>query len=174
MWCVCVCVTQFRLLNVCMFSTPRTGMYFLHIVFDYELLTTLSIFLLLSDKHWKTACSVKPTASQNTAIKQECIPVRMRTGRSLTICQESAGGGGTEGVHALGGVCSGGVMLLGRCLLPGGMSVSGSGEVSPPRECNIPACTELHVHPSPININAQTCSKNITLATTSLRPVITS
>ena len=75
---------------------------------------------------------------------------RMRTGRSLTVCRSLLPGGG---VSAAGGVCSGGCLLPGvASLLPGG---------------GIPACTEAD---PPVNRMTNRC-KNITLATTSLRPV---
>ena len=56
----------------------------------------------------------------------------------------------------LGGVCSGG------CLVPGGCLLRGRGG-------GIPACTEADPLP-PVNRMTDRC-KNITLATTSLRPV---
>ena len=76
----------------------------------------------------------------------------MRTGRSLTVCYSLLPGeGGLPGLggSALGGVCSGGVHLV-RGVLParGGA---------------------VRRHP-PVNRITHTC-KNITLATTSLRPV---
>ena len=94
---------------------------------------------------------------------------RMRTGssRSLTVCRCLLPG---AGVSALGGVCSrgsdllpGGSAPLGMsavegCLLPGGGLLLGGG---------IPAFTEAD---PPVNRITDT-SKNITLATTSLRPV---
>ena len=118
----------------------------------------------------------------------------MRTGRSLTVCQSllpggvylvsggvlSPGGHLVPGVSApgcvcLGGVCSGGCLLQGvvcsggcllwgvsgsrGCLLQGGVC-SGGG---------IPGCTEADT--PPVNRMIDRC-KNITLATTSLRPEI--
>ena len=61
------------------------------------------------------------------------------------------GGGGvcSRGVSAPGGVCSEGCLLLGG-------------------RCGIPACTEADT--PPVNRMTNRC-KNITLATTSLRPV---
>ena len=126
---------------------------------------------------------------------------RMRTGRSLTVCRSLLGGGGVGcllrgsaprgstpracvcsqrvcllpggvsaprgcllrgstpkgGVCPHGAVCSCGGVCSGGCLLLGG----GGG---------IPACTEAD---PPVNRMPDT-SKNITLATTSLRPVINS
>ena len=75
---------------------------------------------------------------------------RMRTGRSLTVCRSLLPGGGC----LLGGVCSGGCLLLGE-----GVSALGGG---------IPPCTEADT--PPVNRMTDRC-KNITLATTSLRPV---
>ena len=62
-------------------------------------------------------------------------------------------------VSALGGVCSWRGCLLGGCLLQG---------VSAPGGCGIPAGTEAGT--PPVNRMTDRC-KNITLATTSLRPV---
>ena len=72
---------------------------------------------------------------------------RMRTGRSLTICQSLLPGGvsapGGGGCLFPGGVCSGGV-CSGGCLLPGGVCSGGSalgggvcsrGGLSAPGEC---------------------------------------
>ena len=71
-----------------------------------------------------------------------------------------------------GGVCSrGGVSAPGECLLRGGVCFWGgvcSQGVSAPGGGGIPACTEAD---PPVNRITDT-SKNITLATTSLRPVI--
>ena len=69
----------------------------------------------------------------------------MRTGRSLTVCRSLLPGGGA-------------CFLLG-CVLPRGCVLPGGG---------IPACTEAD--PPPVNRITDT-SKNITLATTSLRSV---
>ena len=71
---------------------------------------------------------------------------------------ESASGGGvcSQGVSAPGGVCFRG----GVC--SGGVSALGGGGWG-----SIPACTEAH---PPVNRMTDIC-KNITLATTSLRPV---
>ena len=83
---------------------------------------------------------------------------RMRTGRSLTICRSLLPRGGVcyWGVSARGGVCliQGGCLPLGGCLLQG----------------SIPACTEADTPLPPVNRITDT-SKNITLATTSFRPV---
>ena len=89
---------------------------------------------------------------------------RMRTGRSLTVCWSLL-----RGVSASQGVCVcqwGVCLLLGRCLLPGGcllwgLCVSAGG--------GIPARTEADT--PPVHRITDT-SKNMTLATTSLRPVI--
>ena len=69
---------------------------------------------------------------------------RMRTGRSLTVCQSLLGGG----VSAHGGVC------WGRCLLPGGLlagcllwGVSAPGGVSSLGVCGIRTCTEADTPP---------------------------
>ena len=82
---------------------------------------------------------------------------RMRTGRSLTVCRSLLPGG----MSAHGGVSAQGE---GGGLLPGGVCSWG---VSAPGG-GIPACTEGDT-PS-VNRITDT-SKNITLATTSLRPV---
>ena len=113
----------------------------------------------------------------------------MRTGRSLTVCWSLLSGGmsapegcllpggvcsrgvsdlgvsAPRGVSAPEGVCSGGFLLLGG-LLPGGVCSQG---VSAPGGGGIPACTEAD-NP-PVDRITDT-SKNITLARTSLRPVI--
>ena len=60
-----------------------------------------------------------------------------------------------------GGFCSGGCLLRGGCLLPGGCLLRGG--------CGIPTCTEADT-PPPVDRITDTY-KNITLATTSLRPV---
>ena len=140
---------------------------------------------------------------------------RMRTGRSLAICQNLlpggmsapggwgwglllglsvSGGSALKGVcsqggllsrgSALKGVCSQGGLLsrgsaLGDVCFPGGCLLPGVGVGSAPGGCllsgvcsqggsGIPACTEAD--PPPVNRITDT-SKNITLATTSLRPV---
>ena len=97
------------------------------------------------------------------------------------------------GVCSWGDVCSGGVSAPGGCLFLGGVFSRGSGVcsrgsgvcsggwgwvsapggvcsqgVSASRGCGIPACTEADT--PPVNRITDT-SKNITLATTSLRPV---
>ena len=76
---------------------------------------------------------------------------RMRTGRSLTVCQSLLAG---EGVSASGG-----------CLLPGGSAsggvCSGGRGVSAPGGCGIPACTEADT--PPVDRITDAC-KNITLA----------
>ena len=85
---------------------------------------------------------------------------RMRTGRSLTICRSLLPRGACfpGGCLLLGGVCSQGGYLLPRgSASQGGLLPAGG----------IPACTEAD---PPINRITDT-SKNITLATTSLRPV---
>ena len=113
---------------------------------------------------------------------------RMRTGRSLTVCRSLLLGGWLLwGVSAPGGcVCllpwgcllpGMGCLLLEGCLLPGvsasrgvcSQGVSAWG-VSAPRGCGVPACTEADT-PPPVDRITDAC-KNITLATTSLRPVI--
>ena len=77
------------------------------------------------------------------------------------------------GVSALGGVCSWGVSApRGGCLLLGGLLPSGGclllGGCLLPGGSGIPACTEADT--PPVNRMTNRC-KNITLATTSLRPV---
>ena len=107
---------------------------------------------------------------------------RMRTGHSLTACRSLIPGGG--GCLLLGGVCSGGdgVCSGGMVSAPGGAASGGVSApggvcfwgVSAPGGCllpgGIPACTEAD--PPTVNRITDT-SKNITLATTSLRPVKT-
>ena len=105
-------------------------------------------------------------------------------GRCLLPGVVSAPGGGgicSGGCLLLGGVCSWEeVLLLGRVSARGG-GLSASEGVSAPGGCvcsrrvcseggGIPACTEADT--PPVNRITDT-SKNITLATTSLRPVIT-
>ena len=81
---------------------------------------------------------------------------RMRTGRSYTtVCWSLLPGEGgvcSGGGAWSGGICSGGVCSVGVCSRGG-----------------IPACIEAE--PPPVNRMTNRC-KNITLATTSLRPVI--
>ena len=105
----------------------------------------------------------------------------MRTGRSLTVCWSLLPGG----CLLRGGVCSGGVSALGGgvcsqggCLLPGGVSALGGlcllrGVCS--RGVSAPGGVSQHalrqIPPPPVNRMTNRC-KNITLATTSLRPVI--
>ena len=114
---------------------------------------------------------------------------RMRTGRSLTVCRSLLPGGCLlpGGLPALGGC-----LLLGGCPLQG-VSASGEGVSAPgegvcpwmgcllprgvyARGCllrggySIPACTEADTPPPLVNRMTNRC-KNITLATTSLRPV---
>ena len=106
---------------------------------------------------------------------------RMHTGRSLTVCRSLPPGGGLlpggEGICSQGeGVCSGGVSApggsgLGGCLLPEGcllpgVSAQGRGGVYSWGESQ----HALRQTP-PVNRMTDTC-KNITLATTSLRPVM--
>ena len=111
----------------------------------------------------------------------------MRTGRSLTVCWILLSGGGgclLQGVSApggsapgvsVGGVCFGGCLLWG-CLFRGHVCSQGGvcywrgvcGGVSAPGGCGIPACTEADT--PPVDRITDT-SKNITLATTSLRLV---
>ena len=79
---------------------------------------------------------------------------RMRTGHSLTVCR-SQGGCLLWGVSTLGGVCSQGSVCSGG-------RVSALGGWHPSMHCGR--------HP-PVNRMTNRC-KNITLATTSLRPVI--
>ena len=125
---------------------------------------------------------------ENFEHKQECIPVGCvpAAGRPYgRVCFPggvvSAPGGlsaprgdllqgrvsAPRGVSALGGVCS-----L-RVSAPGGGGSAPRGVcargVSAPWGCGIPACTEAE--PPPVNRMTDR-SKNITLATTSLRPVI--
>ena len=104
----------------------------------------------------------------------------MRTGHSLTVCQSLLPGRGGGvclrggllwGVSALGGVCSGEVSAPGGSAPGGGVSAPGgfcSGGWLLPG--GIPACTEAD---PPVNRMTDK-SKSITLATTSLRPVIKS
>ena len=81
------------------------------------------------------------------------------------------------GVCSKGGVCSGGCLLRGcllwrECLLPGGVCSGGCqlwGMSAPRGVSGIEACTEADT-PPPVDRITDAC-KNITLATTSLRPV---
>ena len=105
---------------------------------------------------------------------------RMRTSRSLTggVCSRGAGGsavGGAVsapggcllwGVSAPGGSVPGGSDPGGVCLLGGGVSASGG--MSAPR--GVCAAGGLPQTCPPVNRMTNRC-KNITLATTSLRPV---
>ena len=84
------------------------------------------------------------------------------------------------GCLLLGGYLLQGVSALGGCLLPGvsalrggvcSQGVSVPGRVSAPRGAGIPTCTEADT--PPVDRITDAC-RNITLATTSLRPVITS
>ena len=82
---------------------------------------------------------------------------RMRIGRSLTVCRSLLPGGWCDSQ----GVCFGGGCSSCGGVLPGGVCASRGG--------GIPACIEAEP-PPPVNRITDT-SKNITLATTSLRPV---
>ena len=91
---------------------------------------------------------------------------RMRTGRSLTVCCSLLPGGGPVpegGSPWQGGSGPGGVLPGRGGLVPGGFSLAGGvlpgGGGSP------------YWRPPPVNRMTNRC-KNITLATTSLRPVI--
>ena len=100
--------------------------------------------------------------SHNSAVKvfkTRMHSSRMHTGRSLTVCRSllpGGGGGGLlgRGVSLAGGLLGRGVSLAGGCLLG--------------RRSGIPTCTEAD---PPMDRITDT-SKNITLATTSLQPVI--
>ena len=106
---------------------------------------------------------------------------RMRTGRSLTVCwsvlpggKYLVQGGGWSGevrsqgdVSLPGGVCSGGCLVPGGGLVPGGWFSLPGGWVLPAQGVWGSPCPETL---SPVNRITHTC-KNITLATTSLRPV---
>ena len=109
---------------------------------------------------------------------------RMRTGRLLTVCLSVLPEGGCllpGGMSARGGwcllrggdVCSGG----GGFLTAWGGVLPGRGVSAPrgvlPRQggCLLPGGVSLPGDPPPVNRITHTC-KNITLATTSLRPVI--
>ena len=85
---------------------------------------------------------------------------RMRTDRSLTVCRSLFPGGcASGGCASQGGVCfPGGGVFPGVCFAEGCMPLGGGG---------IPACTEAD---TPRWTESHT-SKNITLATTLLRPV---
>ena len=108
---------------------------------------------------------------------------RMRTGRSWTVCwsqHPGAGGGGSArhggGLPGPGGSArhqGGSARHQGACLVPGGSAWSRGGLPGPGGSAwsggyDIPACTEAGTLP-PCG-QTDTC-KNITLATTSLRPV---
>ena len=95
---------------------------------------------------------------------------RMRTGRSLTVCCSLLPGGGS---NWSGGVLPG---LGGVCLVRGGSPWSGGGGLPGPRGC-LPDLEGFSLvlggspETPPVDRITDTC-KNITLATTSLRPVI--
>ena len=94
---------------------------------------------------------------------------RMRTGRSLTVCCSLLPGGGfslvLEGVLlGPGGVC----LVQGGFSMPGGVCLVGG--VSMP-EGGLPGPRGGSPETPPVDRITDTC-KNITLATTSLRPVI--
>ena len=113
---------------------------------------------------------------------------RMHTGRSLTVCCSllPGGWGWKGGCFPAGGVCldpgdlpgPGGFSLPGGgvCLVPGGFSLPGGGVRLVPGGFSLlegvclarGACLET----PPVDRITDTC-KNITLATTSLRPVMT-
>ena len=98
---------------------------------------------------------------------------RMRTGRSLTVCRSLLlrGGGSPWQGGLLGRVLLGrGVSLVGGGLLGRGVSLAWGllGRRGSPWQGGIPACSEAD-HPL-VNRMTDRC-KNITLATTSLRPV---
>ena len=87
---------------------------------------------------------------------------RMRTGRSLTVCRGGlslSGGPCPGGFPAGASPCPWGVSLPGGSPCPGGVSLPGVG-------------FSLPETPLPVNRITHSC-KNITLATTSLRPVMT-
>ena len=103
---------------------------------------------------------------------------RMHTGHSLTVCQSLLLPGGI----CSRGICSGGCLLpvgggvsaLGGCLLqgvsaPGGLSALG--EVVCSQDGCVVSQHALRQMPPPVN-RITDMSKNITLATTLLRPVI--
>ena len=88
----------------------------------------------------------------------------MRTGCSLTVSRGGLLPGGGASFLGRGGLLPGGSASRGGCLLLGGVCFRGGLLLGG----SIPACTEAD---PPINSMTDT-SKNITLATTSLRPVI--
>ena len=101
---------------------------------------------------------------------------RMRTGRSLTICCSLLPGRGGSAWSGGGGVC----LVRGGCCLPGprggvclvrGVSAWSWGGCLPGPGGVLPDGGGLPGAPPPVNRITHTC-KNITLATTSLRPVI--
>ena len=109
---------------------------------------------------------------------------RMRTGRSLTVCWSllrGRGGSAPGGVSARGVSASGGVSAPRGCLLLGGCLLSGERCLLLGGVCSWGGCGwvgvvsqhALRQTPSPPPVNRMTnSSKNITLATTLLRPVI--
>ena len=121
------------------------------------------------------------TNAQQYSSEQECIPVgcvpaarRPYAGVCLS-GGVSAWSGGLVlgGLPGPGGVClvqGGGLVPGGVCLVPGGSAWSGGGVCLVPGGCGIPACTEADP-PPPVNRMTNRC-KNITLARTSLRPVM--
>ena len=109
---------------------------------------------------------------------------RMRTGRSLTVCYSYLPGGGgvclVPGGFSLAGGFSlpggGGGVCLVRGVLPGGGSAWSGGVL--PAWGGLPGLGAFSLaggfslaDPPPVNRMTDRC-KNITLATTSLRPVI--
>ena len=123
-----------------------------------------------------------PDTESKNILKQECIPVgcvpaarRPYAGGCFPSGVSAPGGSGpggglsqgeclSRGVWSQGGVCSGGgVWSQGGCLSQG----------SGPRGCLLGGVSQhaLRQNPLPVNRMTDRC-KNITLATTSLRPVI--
>ena len=94
---------------------------------------------------------------------------RMRTGRLLTVCRSLLPGG----VCFRGSVCSGGVSAPGGCLLLGGGCLLPGGVCSGVVSALGGVASQHALRQTPPNRMTDRC-KNITLATTSLRPIINS
>ena len=129
----------------------------------------------------KLQCVKRAKFSYNTITEQECIPVGCVRPLIDRILESASRGAGEGGLHGLGGAGSGGVSLPEGSACSGG-GLPGLGE-SPAWGGFLPAwrgssllggspCLGGFSLPGdpPLNRVTDTC-KNITLATTSLRPV---
>ena len=124
-----------------------------------------------SNSSWELP--IKEAMSMRMQYKTRMHSSRMRTGRSLTVCRSLLPRGGVC-FPGVGGVCLWGVSAPGDVSAP--RRVSALGGVSAPRGCLLPEGGVVSQHAlrqtlPPVNRMKNRC-KNITLATTSLRPVI--